>query len=55
MQSQLTSFEYKILSIENGRGEKMDNMIDIVSKTIKNMNGSNSWDMELGEERTLCL
>ena len=30
-------------------------MIDIVSRVIKVMDSSNSWDFELGEERTLCL
>ena len=33
----------------------MDNMIDFASKAIKVMDSSNSWDMQFGEERTLCL
>ena len=33
----------------------MDNVIDYVSRVIKVMDSSNSWDMEFGEERTLYL
>ena len=40
MKSQLTAFEYRILSIKNGRGESMDNVIDFVSRVIKVMESS---------------